>query len=271
MLGIKVLLRAGACRPREELARSFTSPPQPDLDHALLFARSLLPAACDATSARSACTLRAESPRRTAVHFFPHTRPPDTHSHLSQQHTTPSLDSRSVFEYQGSLVNTYFSLVLTSMPGKQRRAGRSHHRPPGSAMMACPRDDEASEIASVDGTRDMSTSFAREGSGDFDTAKALAVLTVADKTATPARFKLRVSLHVVVSAAADAMAPPARRPLLVEEPLAAATLKNAAASGRKQTSPLTTLSASTVCTGTKTFRTTFTSFSTSSVSNSDGC
>jgi hypothetical protein len=38
VLGIKVLLRAGACRPREELARSFTSPPQPDLDHALLFA-----------------------------------------------------------------------------------------------------------------------------------------------------------------------------------------------------------------------------------------
>jgi hypothetical protein len=34
--------------------------------------------------------------------------------------------------------------------------------------MACPRDDEASEIASVDGARDMSTSFACEVSGDFD-------------------------------------------------------------------------------------------------------
>ena len=54
------------------------------------------------------------------------------------------------------------------MPGKQRRAGRSHHRPPGSAMMARPRDDEASEIASVDGAGAMSTSLAREGSGDFD-------------------------------------------------------------------------------------------------------
>ena len=101
--------------------------------------------------------------------------------------------------------------------------------------------------------------------------KALAVLTAADKTATPARFKLRVVLHVVGSAAADAMAPPARRPLLVEEPLAAATLKNAAASGRKQTSPLTTLSAGAACTCTKTFRDTSTSSSTSSASNSDGC
>ena len=38
VLGVKVLVRAGACRPREELARSFTSPPPLDLDHALLFA-----------------------------------------------------------------------------------------------------------------------------------------------------------------------------------------------------------------------------------------
>jgi hypothetical protein len=29
VLGIKVLLRAGACRPREKLARFITSPPQP--------------------------------------------------------------------------------------------------------------------------------------------------------------------------------------------------------------------------------------------------
>ena len=81
----------------------------------------LLPAACGATSAHSSCKLIAERPRRTAVHFFPHTRPPDTHSHFSQQHTTPSLESGAAFEYQGSLVNTYFSLVLSTMPGKQRR------------------------------------------------------------------------------------------------------------------------------------------------------
>ncbi len=34
--------------------------------------------------------------------------------------------------------------------------------------MARTRADEASETASVDGARDMSTSFAREGSGEFD-------------------------------------------------------------------------------------------------------
>ena len=41
-------------------------------------------------------------------------------------------------------------------------------RPPGAAMMARSRDDAASEIetASIDGDRNMSTSFAREGSGD---------------------------------------------------------------------------------------------------------
>jgi len=118
----------------------------------------LLPAACGATSMRSACTLRVERHRRTAVHLFPHTRPPDTLSH--------PLDRGAAVEYQGPLVNTYFSLVLSSMP-KQRRGYR---RPPGDAMMARSRDDAASEIetASVDGARDMSTSFAREGSGDFE-------------------------------------------------------------------------------------------------------
>ena len=48
----------------------------------------LMPAVCGETSVRSACTLRAERPRRTAAHFFPHTRPPDTPSHFSQQHHT---------------------------------------------------------------------------------------------------------------------------------------------------------------------------------------
>jgi len=119
-----------------------------------------------ATSAPSACTLRVERPRRTAVHFSPHTRPPDTHSHLSQQHTTPPLDSRAAVEYQGPLVNTYSSLALNSMPGNKRRTGRSRH-PPGFAMMDRSRDDAASEIASIDGAREMTTSFAREGPGDF--------------------------------------------------------------------------------------------------------
>ena len=57
------------------------------------------------------------------------------------------------------------------MPGNhQRRTSRrvETRHPRGSAMMARSRDDAASEIASVDGARDMSASFAREGSGDFD-------------------------------------------------------------------------------------------------------
>ena len=55
------------------------------------------------------------------------------------------------------------------MPNSKRRGG-FRRRPPGDAMMARSRDDAASEIetASVDVARDMSTSFAREGSGDFD-------------------------------------------------------------------------------------------------------
>jgi hypothetical protein len=119
----------------------------------------LLPQAVrGATSAYSACTLRGEHPRRTAVHFFPHTRPPDTHSHLSQQHTTPPLDRGAAVEYQGPLVNTYSSLVLSSMPGNRQRRTSCHPR--GSVMMARSRDDAASEIASVDGARNMSASFA---------------------------------------------------------------------------------------------------------------
>ena len=85
----------------------------------------LMPGACCATSMRSACTLRIEHPRRTVVHFFPHTRPPDTPSH--------PLDCRAAVEYQGPLVNTYFSLVLSSMPKAKQR--RSYRRPPGAAMM----------------------------------------------------------------------------------------------------------------------------------------
>ena len=103
----------------------------------------LLPQAVrGATSTRSACTLRVERPRRTAVHFFPHTRPPDTHSHLSQPHTTPPLDCGAALEYPGSLVNIYFLLVLSSMPKK--RSG--YRRPHGAAAMARSRDDAASEI-----------------------------------------------------------------------------------------------------------------------------
>jgi hypothetical protein len=73
-------------------------------------------------------------------------------------------------------VNTYFSLVLSSMPGHKKRGQRTYHGPrPGTAVVR-PRDgdnthDEASDIASVDCARDMSTSFAREGSGGFDSSE----------------------------------------------------------------------------------------------------
>jgi hypothetical protein len=213
----------------------------------------LLPQAVrGATSARIACTLREESPRRTGVHFFPHTRPPDTHSHLSPHHLTPPLDSGAAVEYQGPLVNTYFSLVLSSMP-RQRRASRSHHLPPvlpGSAM-TLPRDDEASETTSVDGARDMSTSFAREGSGDFDSREGSGGLDSRRQDRDPSPFQVTRGAarggFAFGSSRRHGMAPPARRPMLVEAQLASATLKNAAASGRKQTSPPTTLSASAAC------------------------
>ena len=138
----------------------------------------LLPAARGATSEHVSCKSCSVRPRRTAAHFFPHTRPPDTPSHFSQQHqtSTHSLESRpTLLEYQGSLLNTYFSLVLSSMPGSKQRGRRMAHRPRPVPAVVRPRDvlhdnqlDEASDLGSVDGARDMSMSFAREGSGDFD-------------------------------------------------------------------------------------------------------
>ena len=142
-------------------------------------------------------------------------------------------------------MNTYFSLVLSSMPGSKQRGRRMAHRPRPVPAVVRPRGglhdnplDEASDLGSVDGARDMSMSY----------AKVLEALTAADTIATQARPPRRVALHAEVSATADTMAPQARRPLLVEAPLAVsnatpATLKNVAASGRKQTSPLSKLSA----------------------------
>jgi hypothetical protein len=54
-----------------------------------------------AYSAHSSCGLRAVRPSSLALHFFPHTRPPDIVARL---------------EYQGSLVNTYSCLDLRSIP-----------------------------------------------------------------------------------------------------------------------------------------------------------
>ena len=82
-------------------------------------------------------------------------------------------------------MNTYSSLVLSIMPGHKRRTGRSRH-PPGSVMMASSRDDAASEITSIDGDLEMSTSFAKV-LATLISVQVLEVLTTADKTATPAR------------------------------------------------------------------------------------
>jgi hypothetical protein len=97
-----------------------------------------------ATSTRRACTLRVERPRRIVVHFFPHTRPPDPHSHLSQQHATHPLDRGAAVEYQGPGEHLLFA-CSEQMPKSKRRGGFSR-RPPGAAMMARSRDDAASEI-----------------------------------------------------------------------------------------------------------------------------
>ena len=75
-----------------------------------------------ATSAHGSCKPRVVRPRRPAAHFFPHTRPPDTHA----------LEvGAACLEYRGSLVNTYSSLVLRSMP--KQRARRTYRPRPAVA------------------------------------------------------------------------------------------------------------------------------------------
>ena len=55
--------------------------------------------------------------------------------------------------------------------------------------MALPRDDEASEIASVDGSCDMSTSFAREGSDAFDSSEGSVGLDSRRQDSDPSPFQ----------------------------------------------------------------------------------
>ena len=70
-------------------------------------------------------------------------------------------------------MNTYFSLVLSSMTGNKKRGHRTQHGPRPAPVVVNPHAvdntlDEASDIGSVDGARDLSTSFPREGSVCFD-------------------------------------------------------------------------------------------------------
>jgi len=120
-------------------ARTHTAP----LAHRTPHSRpQLLPHAVrGATSTRSACMLRVERPRRTAVHFFPHTRPPDTHSHLSPQHHTPPLDRGAAVEYQGPLVNPYCTSDLCRPRGLARPPSAScDRRAFGHSTMSDPAD-----------------------------------------------------------------------------------------------------------------------------------
>jgi len=124
-----------------------------------------------ATSAHGSCKPRVVRLRRN-----PHTRPPDTHQQFSPQYTTSThaLEvGAASLEYQGSLVNTYSSLVLRSMPNKQRNRHPPHSRP----AVARPQDgldrlgdnklDEDDTRVSDDGARDTSMSSARGGFGGF--------------------------------------------------------------------------------------------------------
>jgi hypothetical protein len=73
-----------------------------------------------ATSAHGSCKPCTVRFRRIAAHFFPHTCPPDTHTQFSPQRTTFTHTlavGAACLECQGSLVNTYSSLVLRSMGG----------------------------------------------------------------------------------------------------------------------------------------------------------
>jgi hypothetical protein len=229
-----------------------------------------------ATSAHGSCKPCAARPGRTAAHFFPHTRPPDTHPHFLPKHTahttfTHSIDNGDVsLKYPGSLVNTYFSLVLSSMSGNKQRGRRMPHRPhPGpAAVRPRARDntlDETSDIGSVDGARDMSMSFAREGSGGFDSSR-----HDRDPSPSPAPGAASGGFGSGRHNGTSSPSPAASGGGAGGFERDTATLRNAAASGRKQTSPLTKLSASAACNGTKTFRVISTS-STSSDSNSAGC
>jgi hypothetical protein len=78
-----------------------------------------------ATSAHSSCKPCAVRPKRTAVHFFPHTRPPDTHTTFT--HALEVGDA--CLAYQRLLVNSYYTSDLC------RPRGRA--RPPSASCDLC--------------------------------------------------------------------------------------------------------------------------------------
>ena len=97
-----------------------------------------------ATSAYGSCKPYAARPRRTAAHFFPHTRPPDTHAHSSPQHSTFTHtlavgDACQV--YQRLLVNSYCTSDLCRPRGLARPPSAScDRRAFGHSTMSDPAD-----------------------------------------------------------------------------------------------------------------------------------
>jgi hypothetical protein len=112
---------------------SITSPPHTTLLRAFwtsariprFAAHGLYLTSGTAYSDHSSCGLRAVRPSSLALHFFPHTRPPDIAVRL---------------EYQGSLVNTYSSLDLHSIP---------RHRPHGKRALALTRSGAGVDLTGV--------------------------------------------------------------------------------------------------------------------------
>jgi hypothetical protein len=84
-----------------------------------------------ATSAHGSCKPRAVRLRRIAAHFFPHTRPPDTHAQFSPQPTTftHTLEvGGACLAYERLLVNPYCTFDLCRPRGRDRPPSASCDR-----------------------------------------------------------------------------------------------------------------------------------------------
>jgi hypothetical protein len=75
------------------------------------------------------------------------------------------------------------------MPCNKKRGKGPYNGLRHGSAVARPRDDEASEIASVADARDMSTSLAREGSGDFDSREGFSSLDSRRQDSDPSPFQ----------------------------------------------------------------------------------
>ena len=84
-----------------------------------------------ATLAHGSCSPCVVRPRRNAAHFFPHTRPPDTHIQFSPQHPTftHALEvGDACLAYQRLLVNSYCTFDPCRPRGRARPPSASCDR-----------------------------------------------------------------------------------------------------------------------------------------------